>query len=63
MKTVIVSPRFQIVIPLELRRQFNIRPGQKLKARVQGAHIELMPEQPMTAARGFLPGLDTHIER
>jgi AbrB family looped-hinge helix DNA binding protein len=61
MKTVIISPKFQIVIPSELCRQRNIQPGHTLKARVREGHIELTPERPMTAARGFLPGLDTQI--
>lgn len=63
MKTVTVSTKFQVVIPRDLRRMLNIQAGQKLKARVQGDHIELIPEQPMSAARGFLPGLDTQVER
>ena len=48
---------------IELRRLLNIQPGQKLRARIQGDHIELIPEQPISAARGFLRGIDTHIER
>jgi AbrB family looped-hinge helix DNA binding protein len=63
MATVTVSPKFQVVIPRDLRRLLNIQPGQKLKARIQGDHIELIPEQPITAARGFLPGLDTLVAR
>lgn len=63
MKTVTVSPKFQVVIPRDLRRLLNIQVGQKLKARVQGDHIELVPELPITSARGFLQGLDTQIER
>lgn len=63
MKSVTVSPKFQVVIPRDLRRQLNIQVGQKLKARVQGDHIELVPERPLTSARGFLPGLDTKVER
>ncbi len=63
MNTVTVSPKFQIVIPRDLRRLLNIQPGQKLKARLQGDHIELIPEQPITAARGFLAGIDTQVER
>jgi len=62
MKTVIVSPKFQIVIPHELRRQLNIQAGQKLKARIQDNHIELIPGQSITSARGFLPGLDTQVD-
>jgi AbrB family looped-hinge helix DNA binding protein len=63
MNIVTVSPKFQVVIPRDLRRQLNLRVGQKLKARIQGDHIELIPEQPMSAARGFVPGLDTRVER
>jgi AbrB family looped-hinge helix DNA binding protein len=63
METVTVSPKFQVVIPRDLRRLLNIQPGQKLKARVQGDHIELIPEQPISAARGFLAGIDTLVER
>lgn len=63
METVTVSPKFQVVIPRNLRRLLNIQPGQKLKARIQDDHIELIPEQPMTAARGFLAGIDTVVER
>ncbi len=63
MNTVTVSSRFQVVIPRDLRRLLNILPGQKLKARVQDNRIVFIPEQPITAARGFLAGIDTQIER
>ncbi|MDO9468577.1 MAG: AbrB/MazE/SpoVT family DNA-binding domain-containing protein [Thiobacillus sp.] len=63
MNIVTVSPKYQIVIPRDLRRLLNIQPGQKLKARIQDDRIELIPEQPMTAARGFLSGIDTQVER
>jgi AbrB family looped-hinge helix DNA binding protein len=63
MTTITVSPKFQVVIPRDLRRLLNIQPGQKLRARIQDGHIELIPEQPISAARGFLPGIDTAVER
>lgn len=63
MTTITVSPKYQVVIPRDLRRLLNIQPGQKLRARIQGDHIELIPEQPITAARGFLPGIDSDVER
>lgn len=63
MNTVTVSSRFQVVIPRDLRRLLNIVPGQKLKARIQGDRIVLIPVQPITAARGFLAGIDTQIGR
>lgn len=63
MDIVTVSPKFQVVIPKDVRQLLNIHVGQKLRARVQGEHIELVPEQPMTAARGFLQGIDTSVDR
>lgn len=63
MDTVTVSPKFQVVIPKQLRQSLNIQAGQKLKARIQGDHIELIPEQPMSAARGFLPGINSEVNR
>ena len=63
MKTVTVSARYQIVIPPDLCRLLNVQVGQKLKVRVQGDHIELVPESPLTVARGFLRGLDAAVER
>ena len=63
MKTVTVTTGYRIVTPCELRRQLNIQVGQKLNTRIQGGHIELKPLMPTTAARGFLPGLDTEVTR
>ena len=63
MTTITVSPKFQVVIPRNPCRLLNIQPGQKLRARVQGDHIELIAEHPTLAARGFLSGIDTRVER
>lgn len=63
MNIVTVSQKFQIEIPKKLRQSLNIRVGQKLKARIQGEHIELIPEQSMSAARGFLAGINTEVNR
>jgi AbrB family looped-hinge helix DNA binding protein len=63
MYIVTVSPKFQVVIPKQLRQSLNIKAGQKLRVRMQGEHIELMPEQPMSAARGFLAGIESQVDR
>ncbi|MDO5623927.1 MAG: AbrB/MazE/SpoVT family DNA-binding domain-containing protein [Pseudomonadota bacterium] len=54
-------PRFQIVIPKDVRRALKLQPGQKLDVRVAGDRMELVPQQPMSAARGMLEGIDTHV--
>lgn len=63
MTTVTVSPKFQIVIPKEVREQAGIRPGQKLAVFRLGDVIEVAPVREIRAMRGSLPGLNTAVER
>ncbi len=63
MRLVTVSPKYQIVIPAEVREQLNIRPGQKLRVIVYNERIELVPVIPVQEARGLLPEMDTTVER
>lgn len=60
--TVTVSPKYQVVIPLAIRRKLGIRPGQKVQALVYDGRIELIPVQPAGEMRGFLRGIDTDVE-
>jgi AbrB family looped-hinge helix DNA binding protein len=61
MATLHLSPKFQIVIPKALRSALNLIAGQQLEARVTDGKIELIPLQPMQAARGLFPGIDTGV--
>ena len=63
MKTVTISPKFQIVIPKEIRDRLGLLPGQKVQAIAYGDRIELIPVRPARQMRGFLKGIDTNIER
>jgi hypothetical protein len=45
------------------RFRCDIRPGQKLQALRYGNRLELIPQQSIVEARGFLRGIETHIER
>jgi AbrB family looped-hinge helix DNA binding protein len=63
MTTVTVSPKFQVVIPLEIRVALGIRPGQKVQAIQYQDRIELIPVRPMRKARGLLRGIDTAVPR
>ncbi len=63
METSTVSPKYQVVIPLRVRRHLGLRPGQKVQVIPYEGRIELIPVQPIKHMRGFLRGIDTTIER
>lgn len=63
MEIVKISPKYQVVIPLKVRRSLGIKPGQKVQVLVYDNRIELIPVLGMKRTRGFLKGIDTHIER
>lgn len=63
MTTITISPKFQVVIPKEIRDRLRLKPGQKMQAVGYEGRIELIPVRKARELRGFLPGLDTTVER
>ena len=63
METITVSPKFQVVIPKEIRNKLEIKPGQKLQVFQSGNSIEYIIIKDINAARGFLKGIDTGVKR
>lgn len=63
MAVVTVSPKFQVVIPLEIREALGIEPGQKVQALQYLDRIEFIPVKPLKAMRGFLKGIETSVPR
>lgn len=63
MTAVTVSSKFQVVIPKEIREALGIVSGQKIQMLTHGNRIELVPVKPMREMRGFLKGIDTHVDR
>jgi AbrB family looped-hinge helix DNA binding protein len=63
MAAVTVSPKFQVVIPKEIRKRFVLLPGQKIQLIVYGNRIELIPVMPIKRMRGFLKGIATNVPR
>ncbi|GAB4403956.1 MAG: hypothetical protein Kow00123_15490 [Anaerolineales bacterium] len=63
MDTVKVSPKYQIVIPSKIRERLGILPGQRVRVILYDNRIEMVPIRPVGAARGFLKGIDTSVER
>jgi len=63
MATVTISPKFQVVIPKDVREKLGLKPGQKVQAIVYEGRIELIPIQPIRTLRGYLKGIDTSVQR
>jgi len=63
MGRVTISPKFQVVIPKEIREKLGLEPGQKVEAFEYDGRIELIPVRPIRQMRGFLKGLDTTVDR
>ena len=63
MSSVKVSPKFQVVIPKEIREAMQLQPGQKMQVVQYDNRIELIPERDVTELEGFLVGIDTSFDR
>ena len=63
MTTVTVSPKYQVVIPKEIRESMGIVSGQQVEMLTYQNRIVLIPLKPMNKMRGFLKGIDTNVER
>ncbi|MDQ7825874.1 MAG: AbrB/MazE/SpoVT family DNA-binding domain-containing protein [Candidatus Eremiobacteraeota bacterium] len=57
---IVISPKYQILIPKEIRKALNIKKGEKFQIFVKGKVITLVPERPLKELRGFLRGMDSH---
>lgn len=63
MSEVTVSPKYQIVIPLEVRTRLRIKPGQRLSVLAGESSITLLPERSIEEMEGFLSGPAEEFER
>jgi AbrB family looped-hinge helix DNA binding protein len=63
MTTVKVSPKFQVVIPLEVRESMGIAPGERFQVFQYENRIEFIPVKELKKMRGFLKGMDTSVYR
>lgn len=63
METVIISPKYQIVIPRQIRESLKLKPGMKVQVIAYSNRIELIPLHKVSDMRGFLRGLKPDIKR
>ena len=63
MTAVTVSPKYQVVIPKDVRESMGIFSGQKIQVFTYQNRIELIPIKPMKKLKGFLKGIDSDVDR
>ncbi len=63
MTTVTVSPKFQVVIPKNVREELKLNTGSKMEVIVYDDIIEFIPIKSLKSLRGSLKGMDTKITR
>jgi AbrB family looped-hinge helix DNA binding protein len=63
MENVIISSKYQVVIPRKVRESMKLMPGQKMQVIAYGDRVELVPQKKISAMRGFLKGINTDFER
>jgi AbrB family looped-hinge helix DNA binding protein len=54
-----VSPKFQIVIPKEIRERLELKPGQQVALIDRGGYVALVPQRPISELRGVAKGAPT----
>lgn len=58
-----ISPKYQVVIPRELRESLQLKPGEKVEFLQYENRIEMIPVRDIKKMRGYLKGIDTTIKR
>ncbi len=59
--TVTLSPKFQIVIPKEIRLQMKLKAGMKLEVLSYDGRIQVLPEDSIKKWRGRFPDLKPFV--
>ena len=59
MTQTVVSSKYQIVIPKEVRSKIDLEKGQVLQVVVRNGVIMLIPDRPLSELRGFVKGMES----
>lgn len=63
MKAVKISPKFQVVIPKNIRESMQLKPGQQMQVIEYGNRVELIPTRSIESMRGYLKGINCEFKR
>jgi AbrB family looped-hinge helix DNA binding protein len=58
MEAVTISSKYQVVIPREVRQQFNLKPGQQIVFIPYNGTLRVVIVPPVKKMRGILKGMD-----
>ncbi|MGH9921451.1 MAG: AbrB/MazE/SpoVT family DNA-binding domain-containing protein [Nitrososphaerales archaeon] len=56
MATYKLSPKYQVVIPAEIRKKLKLRAGQEIAVIEKDGIIRIIPIKPLREMKGFLKG-------
>ncbi len=59
MATTTISPKYQVVIPKDVREKLRLKSGQKMMVVTKGGVIYFIHEKPLKSFRVFLKGMNT----
>lgn len=59
MEAVTISSKYQVVIPREVRKQFDLKPGQKIMFIPYDGTLRVVIVPPIKKARGMFKGMKT----
>jgi bifunctional DNA-binding transcriptional regulator/antitoxin component of YhaV-PrlF toxin-antitoxin module len=63
MKIDTALPEVKVIIPLDVRMDLNIKPGQSLVAMTWGDHIVLVPQRPIDEIQALFKSKANDFER
>ena len=63
MNTVTLSPKFQVVIPRQIREALHLKAGQKMQMINFEGQVVMVPLRPIKEMRGVFKGMNTDFVR
>ena len=63
MSIVKVSPKYQVVIPLDVRQALHVNPGERFEVIPLNGRIEFVPVKALKKMRGFAKGVGSVVNR
>ena len=59
MSEVLISTKYQVVIPKDVRKELSLKSGQKVICIAKEGIIHLIPDRPLSSLRGITKGISS----